>query len=67
MTERVWQNGMCSCGFFICEQSPCSRSNGSRTNINLLLRSAVWGEQTVGDDDRGNELARAAMKDCYLD
>src|ERR1700676_2890718 len=55
IAERVWQNGTCSCGFFIDEQSPCSSSNGSHTKINLLLRSAVCGDETVDDDDVGNE------------
>jgi hypothetical protein len=52
MTDRVWQNGMCSCGFFMCEQSPFSRS---RIKINLLLRSAVFRDETRDEDDRSNE------------
>jgi hypothetical protein len=65
MAERVWQNGMCSCGFFIYEQSPCSRSNRSRTKINLLLTSAVCGDETGDDDDRGNELISGRIAGNY--
>jgi hypothetical protein len=36
MTERVWQNGMCSCGFFMYKIF-LSRSNGSRTNSSYFL------------------------------
>ena len=67
MTERVWQNGMCSCGFFMYKISlfPVERV---AYEFNLLLRSTVWGDQTADDDDRGNELARRSCdKDSYLD
>ena len=36
------------------------RVPGSRIKINLLLRSAVWGDETEDNDDGGNELRLTA-------
>jgi hypothetical protein len=65
MTERVWQNGMCSCGFFMCEQSPCF--GRVRTSIYFLDRQFLEMKQATRMTEVMKLARTSCNKDCYLD